>query len=142
MSEAAPAGPTANLVNADVSLVKPPPYTGQFWKRDHTVLPSLSRNHPWPLALDVERAPSPQHFQQRERKHSRTSTHPFTHRNRHDRRNHDVQRKHHDPPPNRMHPEPQPPQILRPCRPLERPPNPRAGANRHPRADVLPLAEL
>jgi nitroreductase len=76
MSEAAPAGPTANVVNADVSLVKPPPYTEQFWKRDHTVLPSLSRNYPWPLALHVERAPSPQHFQQRERKHSRTSTYP------------------------------------------------------------------
>src|SRR5262249_45738437 len=40
-------------------------------------------NYPWPLALDVERAPSLQHFQQRERKHSCTSTYPFTHRNSH-----------------------------------------------------------
>ena len=44
-------------------------------------------NYPWPLALDVERAPSLQHFQQRERKHSCTSTYPFTHRNHHDQRN-------------------------------------------------------
>src|SRR5262249_37606803 len=40
-------------------------------------------NYPWPLALDVERAPSLQHVQQRERKHSCTSTYPFTHRNSH-----------------------------------------------------------
>jgi hypothetical protein len=29
-------------VDADVSFVKLPPYTEQFWKRGHTVLPLLS----------------------------------------------------------------------------------------------------
>ena len=38
----APAGPTTNVVDADVSLVKPPPHPEQFWKRGHSVLPSLS----------------------------------------------------------------------------------------------------
>ena len=49
ISGAAPADPTANVVDAAVSLVKPPPYTEQFWKRGHIVLPSLSEttHGPW-----------------------------------------------------------------------------------------------
>ena len=39
---AAPAGPTANVVDADVSLVKLLPRTEQFGKRGHAVPPSLS----------------------------------------------------------------------------------------------------
>jgi hypothetical protein len=42
MSGADPAGTTANVVDADVSLVKPLLSTEQFWKRGHAVLPSLS----------------------------------------------------------------------------------------------------
>ena len=42
----------------------------------------------------------------------------------------------------RMHPEPNRRQVLRPCRHLERRSNPRAGAYRHHRADILSLAEL
>jgi hypothetical protein len=42
ISGAAPAGPTANVVNADVSLVTPQPRTEQFEKRGHAVPPSLS----------------------------------------------------------------------------------------------------
>jgi nitroreductase len=41
-----------------------------------------------------------------------------------------------------MHLEPNRRQVLRPCRHLERRRNPRAGANWHHRADILPLAEL
>ena len=63
MNEAAPAGPTTNVVDADVSLVKPPPYTEQFWKRRHSVLPSLSETAHG-LGISAERAPSPRHFQQ------------------------------------------------------------------------------
>ena len=37
---------------------------------------------------------------------------------------------------------PQRHQVLRPCRQFERRPNPRAGADRHHCADILPLAEL
>jgi hypothetical protein len=37
MSGAAPAGPIANVVDADVSLVKPLPCTEQFGKRGHAV---------------------------------------------------------------------------------------------------------
>ena len=45
----AAAGPTANAVDADVSLVKPLPCTEQFWKRGHAVPPSLSEttHGPW-----------------------------------------------------------------------------------------------
>ena len=47
ISGAAAAAPTAkavdaNAVDADVSLVKPPPCTEQFWKRGHAVPPPLS----------------------------------------------------------------------------------------------------
>jgi hypothetical protein len=42
MSGAAPAGTTANVVDAGVSLVKPLRSTEQFWKRYHAVRPSLS----------------------------------------------------------------------------------------------------
>src|SRR3546814_2851442 len=41
-----------------------------------------------------------------------------------------------------MYLEPQRRQVLRPGHHLERRPNPRAGADRHFRADILPLAEL
>src|SRR3546814_2308368 len=41
-----------------------------------------------------------------------------------------------------MYLEPQRRQVLRPFHHLERRPNPRAGADRHFRADILPLAEL
>ena len=49
ISGAAAAGPTANAVDADVSLVKPLPCTEQFWKRGHAVPPSLSEttHGPW-----------------------------------------------------------------------------------------------
>jgi hypothetical protein len=64
-----------------------------------------------------------------ERKHSCTSTYLFNHRNHLDRGDH------------RMSREPQHHQSVRPCRHLERRPNPRVGANRHHRADILQLAE-
>jgi nitroreductase len=64
-----------------------------------------------------------------ERKHSCTSTYLFNHRNHLDRGDH------------RMSREPQHHQSIRPCRHLERRPNPRVGANRHHRADILQLAE-
>jgi len=46
---AAPAGPTGNVVDADVSLVKPLLRTEQFEKRAHAVPPSLSEttHGPW-----------------------------------------------------------------------------------------------
>jgi hypothetical protein len=49
ISEAAPAEPTANVVDADVSLVKPLPCTEQFEKRSHAVPLSLSEttHGPW-----------------------------------------------------------------------------------------------
>ena len=49
ISGAAPAGPTANVVGADMSLVKPLPRTEQFDKRAHAVPPSLSEttHGPW-----------------------------------------------------------------------------------------------
>ena len=49
ISGAAPAGPTANMADADVSLVKPQPRTEQFEKRGHAVPPSLSEttHGPW-----------------------------------------------------------------------------------------------
>jgi hypothetical protein len=49
ISGAAPAGPTANVVDADVSVVKPLPRTEQFEKRGHAVPPSLSKttHGPW-----------------------------------------------------------------------------------------------
>src|SRR3546814_6032712 len=65
-----------------------------------------------------------------ERKRSRVSTFPFAHRTDADERGY------------RNHSEPQCRQVLRPCRNLERRPNPRAGADRKFRADILPLAEL
>src|SRR3546814_3457682 len=63
-----------------------------------------------------------------ERKRSRVSTFPFAHRTDADERGY------------RNHSEPQCRQVLRPCRHLERRPNPRAGADRSFRADILPLA--
>src|SRR5512144_2029529 len=49
ISGAAPAGSTANVVDADVSLVKPLPCTEQFGKRGQAVPPSLSEttHGPW-----------------------------------------------------------------------------------------------
>ena len=55
ISGAAPAGSTANVVDADVSLVKPLPCTEQFGKRGHVdhwqsaVPPSLSEATHGPL---------------------------------------------------------------------------------------------
>ena len=48
-SGAAPVGPTANVVDADASLVNPLPRTEQFAKRGHAVPPSLSEttHGPW-----------------------------------------------------------------------------------------------
>ena len=49
ISGAAAAAPTANAVDADVSLVKPLPCTEQFGSRGHAVPPSLSEttHGPW-----------------------------------------------------------------------------------------------
>jgi hypothetical protein len=49
ISGAFAAGPTANAVDPDVSLVKPLPCTERFWKRGHAVPPSLSEttHGPW-----------------------------------------------------------------------------------------------
>src|SRR5262249_3787641 len=68
----APIDPRARpALSRSAGCVLPDP-PGATWETTHG-----------PLALDVERAPSLQHFQQRERKHSCTSTYPFTHRNSH-----------------------------------------------------------
>src|SRR3546814_7055379 len=66
---------------------------------------------------------------ERERKHSSTSTYPFTPRIQRDQPNHHDQRHH------RIYRKPLHYQILRSCRHFERRSNPRAGANRHHRAD-------
>jgi hypothetical protein len=50
ISGAAPADPTANVVDADVSLVKPLPRSEQFEKRGDAVPPSLSETTHGPLA--------------------------------------------------------------------------------------------
>ncbi|WP_194471128.1 hypothetical protein [Bradyrhizobium sp. CCBAU 51753] len=53
MSEAAPAGPTENVVDADVSPVNPLPYTESFGS-EVTRSAFAFENYPWRLALDVE----------------------------------------------------------------------------------------
>jgi len=62
MSEAAPAGPTANVVDADVSLVKPAPLHQAVLEASSHLSAFASAKLPMAPGIRRRMGPSPHHF--------------------------------------------------------------------------------